>query len=127
MKAFFQNRDLNYAPVAEVTVYNPLKTKSIRLKFLIDTGFQGGILIPFKAYLSLDLNLFEKEETIAATATGTEVKLRTSKAIIEFDDENLECEAYTTLGVRRALLGREVLSRVGLLYNPPRELKFPLR
>ena len=80
-----------------------------------------------KAYLSLDLNLFEKEETIAATATGTEVKLRTSKAIIEFDDESLECEAYTTLGVRRALLGREVLRRAGLLYNPPRELKLPLR
>ena len=45
MKVYFENGDLNYAPLTEVVVYNPLKTRSVNLKLVIDTGFQGGVLL----------------------------------------------------------------------------------
>jgi len=127
MKAYFENEDLNYAPLTEVVVYNPLKTRSVNLKLVIDTGFQGGVLLPLQAYLNLRLNLMEEVEATAATATGMEVKLRVAKVIIDLGGKQFESKAYTTLGVRRPLLGREVLKRAGLLYNPPKELKFPIR
>lgn len=127
MKAYFQDKDLNYAPLAEAVVYNPLKTRGISLKLVIDTGFQGGVLLPLQAYLNLQLNLMEEVEAIAVTATGAEVKLRAAKAIIELGEEEIKCKAYTTLGVRRPLLGREVLKQAGLLYNPPKELKLQIK
>lgn len=127
MKAYFQDRNLNYAPLVEVVVYNPLKTRSVSLKLMIDTGFQGGVLLPLQAYLNLQLNLMEEVEAIAVTATGIEVKLRVAKAIIELGGKKIKCRAYTTLGVKRSLLGREVLKQAGLLYNPPRELKLPIK
>jgi len=127
MKAYFQNKDLNYAPLIEAVVYNPLKTRNISLKLVIDTGFQGGVLLPLQAYLNLQLNLMEEIEATAVTATGVEVKLRVAKAIIELGGKEIECGAYTTLGVRKPLLGREVLKQTGLLYNPPKELKLPIR
>jgi len=55
------------------------------------------------------------------------VKLRVAKAIIELSEKEIECRAYTTLGVRKPLLGREVLKQTGLLYNPPKELKLPIK
>ena len=127
MKAHFQNKDLNYAPLIEAVVYNPLKTRSASLKLVIDTGFQGGVLLPLQAYLNLQLNLMEEIEATAVTATGVEVKLRVAKAIIELSEKEIECRAYTTLGVRKPLLGREVLKQTGLLYNPPKELKLPIK
>ena len=127
MKAYFQNKDLNYAPLTEVVIYNPLRTRSVNLKLVIDTGFQGGVLLPLQAYLKLRLNLMEEIKATAVTATGVEVKLRVAKAIVDLGGKQIESKAYTTLGVRRPLLGREVLKRAGLLYNPPKELKFPVR
>ena len=126
MKLYFKNIDLNYVPIVEAILRNPIGHKSLSLELIIDTGFQGGVLIPFRNYLDLELNLFEEPKVIARTSVGGEIELRVSKVFIEFNNFKILCHAYTTLGVRRALLGREVLQRVGLLYKPPNELKLGL-
>lgn len=127
LKVYLEDNSLNYAPIIEVIISDPLREKSTKLRLVIDTGFQGGILIPLQVYLSLNLNMFEKPKASAVTATGAEIELRVAKAVVRLGDKEIECHAYTTLGVKRALLGREVLKQVGVLYNPPNELLIPLK
>jgi len=124
--AYLEDEGLNYAPVVEAVLRNPLGTRLVRLKLLIDTGFQGGVLIPLSDYLKLGLNLFEEGEAVAVTAAGAEVRLRVARGVLEIKGVGMECRVYTTLGVRRALLGREVLKRLGMLYKPPDTLRIPL-
>jgi len=44
---------------------------------------------------------------------GSEVGLSVANAIMEFGGKEFTCKAYTALGVRRPLLGREVLKQGG--------------
>ena len=120
---YFRNDEENYAPLVRARVYNVLGDREAEVEFLIDTGFQGGILIPLKTYVHLDLNLFEEQKAVAQTAVGSTIELRVSRAVVEIGETRITCTAYTALGVKRALLGREVLKKLGLLYRPPRELK----
>ena len=127
MKTYFENLNLNYAPIVEAVLRNPSGSKSARVKLIIDTGFQGGVLLPLHMYVDLRLYLFEKPHLSAITATGNRVVLRVSEVIVELGGLTVRCHAYTALGVRRSLLGREVLKEVGFLYNPPGELKLGIK
>ena len=73
--------------------------------------------------MELELHLLEEPKVMARIATGHEVELRVSRAVIRINNLSTLCTAYTTLGVRRALLGREVLKKTGLLYKPPNRLE----
>jgi len=126
MITYFRNDELNYVPIIKATLKNPLGFKSVEMEFIVDTGFQGGVLIPFRTYIDLGLNLFEEPKAIAHTATGNRIELRTSKVLIEIGRLSILCTAYTALGVRRSLIGREVLRNTGLLYKPPNELRLGL-
>ncbi len=123
MKTYFENGELNYLPIAEVTLQSPSSGKTLNIKLVIDTGFQGGVLIPLRTYLDLGLHLHEEPKVIAKTAVGGEVELRVSRVIIKVNNKGILCRAYTTLGVKKALLGREILEKLGLLYKPPNTLK----
>ncbi len=123
MKTYFINKENNYLPVVKATLHDPLYEKSVNIDLIVDTGFQGGVLIPLQTYINLNLNLFEEPKIVGKTAIGTTVELRVSKVLVEIDGTKIVCTAYTTLGVKKALLGREVLKELGLLYKPPKELK----
>jgi len=123
VKVYLRNDELNYAPIVEAEVLNPLRTQSINLAFIVDTGFQGGVLLPLKAYLMLQLHLMEEGKAVGKLASGAEAELRVSRAAVKLDCWEVECKAYTTVGVRRPLLGREVLKETGLLYEPPLKLQ----
>jgi len=118
------NRGLNYAPAIKTVVKDPLKERKVITELIIDTGFQGGVLIPIETYVSLNLNLYEELKTLARTAVGKTVELRASKAFIKVGEREVLCSAYTALNVEKSLLGREVLSKVGLLYSPPDKIGF---
>ena len=122
MKAYFEDSGLNYVPVVEAILRNPLSGRGSRLVLVVDTGFRGGVLIPLRTYLDLGLNLFEEPKVVARTAVGGEIELRVSRVLIEVNGLSITCHAYTALGVRKPLLGREVLRELGLLYKPPSEL-----
>ena len=118
------NHVSNYEPIFKTILSDPLKERKISIELIVDTGFQGGVLIPLKTYVELNLNLYEEYRTLARSAVGKSFELRTSKAFIKVGDKELLCSAYTTLNVRRSLVGREVLSKVGLLYDPPSRISF---
>ena len=48
------------APLAELTVLNPTKTKKKKVIFLIGIGFADGLLLSLRTYLELGLNLLEE-------------------------------------------------------------------
>ncbi len=123
LSTYFKDNELNYAPFVKAVLHNPLGDKSIKIDLVIDTGFQGGVLIPLHTYIDLELNLFEEPKIIAQTAIGSKIELRASKVLVEINGLNILCRAYTTLGVRKPLLGREVLKKTGLLYRPPDKLR----
>lgn len=74
----------------------------------------------------MSLNLHEEPKVIAKSAVGGEVELRVSRVVVKIGNTNVSCRAYTALNVRKSLLGREVLKKLGLLYNPPETLKVGL-
>ena len=118
------NHERNYAPAIKTTLKDPLKEREVGMELIIDTGFQGGVLIPIETYVTLNLNLYEEFKTLARTAVGKTVELRASKAFINVGGKEVLCSAYTSLNVKKPLLGREVLSKVGLLYSPPDRISF---
>ncbi len=123
MNTYFKDKELNYTPVVKAIVQNPLGTRSVEVELVIDTGFQGGVLIPLNTYVELELNLFEEPKVVARTAIGRSIELRVSKVVVKFNGLSILCSAYTTIGIRRPLVGREVLRETGLLYKPPNELR----
>ena len=125
MHAYLRDKGEVYAPIIRARLQDPLGERSIELEFLADTGFRGGVLIPLKTYVELGLSLFEEPGAMGETAVGIRVRLRSSKALVEVNGLKIPCTAYTALNVRRPLLGREVLSKTGLLYQPPKLLKLP--
>ncbi|MDT7890429.1 MAG: hypothetical protein RQ885_15820 [Desulfurococcales archaeon] len=123
MKAYYEDNVKNYLPIIRALISDPLEERSVETDMVIDTGFQGGILIPLRTHLDLNLDLFEEMKAMGETAIGGTVELRVSKVIIKLGKAKIRCSAYTTLGVKRSLMGREVLKELGLLYRPPKELK----
>lgn len=123
MKTYYEDNVKNYLPIIRALISDPLEERSVETDMVIDTGFQGGVLIPLRTYLNLNLDLFEEMKAMGETAIGGTVELRVSKVIIKLGKAKIRCSAYTTLGVKRSLMGREVLKELGLLYRPPKELK----
>lgn len=125
MKAYLRDEGSNYLPIVEVEVLNPLKTRSLNLAFVADTGFQGGVLLPLKVYVRLGLHLMEEGKAVGRLASGAAVELRVSRAVVRVGPWETLCRAYTTVGVQKPLLGREVLKETGLIYSPPDGLLLP--
>jgi clan AA aspartic protease len=123
LKTYYEDNVKNYLPIIRALISDPLEERSVETDMVIDTGFQGGVLIPLRTYLNLNLDLFEEMKAMGETAIGGTVELRVSKVIIKLGKAKIRCSAYTTLGVKRSLMGREVLKELGLLYRPPKELK----
>ncbi len=123
LSTYFKNEGRNYIPIVKATLCNPLNNKAMDIELVIDTGFRGGVLLPLKLYVDLGLYLFEEPRVFGKTATGNIVELRVSKVIVKIGGLEMLCNAYTSLGVKKSLIGREVLRKTGLLYKPPKELK----
>lgn len=118
MKAYFSNIVEPKIPIVNATLYNPLLDKKVSMDFIIDTGFAGEILIPLDIYMKLNLHLFEGVKKTGKFITGMTIKLRVSRAILDFNGIRIPCNVYTYLGVFRSLLGRKLLEKMEMIYSP---------
>jgi len=100
------------APTVAVTLFNPTKTRRREVKAKLDTGFEGGLFLPFEVYVDLGLQLFETSRVVASLATGEFTELFASRAIVVVGGLECLCSAYTTLKASKCLLGWEVLSKL---------------
>ena len=99
-------------PTLKVVVRNPVGTAEEKVLVKLDTGFSGGLFLPFETYVGLGLQLFELPPVTAVLATGETVRLSASRAVVVVGRREYPCTVYTTLRASTTLLGLEVLSRL---------------
>ena len=96
MKQTFEYRkplisDVN-APYIPLTISDPLENVKIERFGLIDTGFDGEILIPLELYNKLNLQAFEYSidvVSIAETTSGEQLRLMTANAAVKLKGDEL--------------------------------------
>ncbi len=120
------------APYLEIILSDPLETKAMELTALIDTGYDGEILIPKDVYNKLNLTAFEYSSdllSIAETASGEHLELQSSNGIIKIKGTDL----LTIITVdshgkcKETIIGRKFLeSYHTLLKGPEKELAIEL-
>ncbi|MCD6369289.1 MAG: hypothetical protein J7L38_05795 [Thermoproteales archaeon] len=112
-------------PVLEIKIYSPIKNEYAKIVAYVDTGFDGGILIPFSLYENLGLMLMEEPHLSRGVfPSGSIIKLHTAVTKIEMAGFKMNTHVYSSPFIRRKLVGREVLNSLILLLNgPQRELE----
>ena len=110
-------------PVLKVTVSDPLRRSKAGFLARVDTGFDGGLLMPLDSYVGLNLQDFEEPSAgfVARSAQGITVKLRSSRGFVGVQGEDFGCRIYTTPILLRPLLGMELLNRWKVTLDGPRE------
>lgn len=109
-------------PVMKVKVSDPSQRSSVELMTRVDTGFDGGLLIPLDQYVRLRLQEFEEPTSnfVARSAQGITVSLRASRGVVSVEGRRSECTVYSTPLLLRPLLGRELLNRWRVTFDGPR-------
>ncbi|RLE62313.1 MAG: hypothetical protein DRJ47_10870 [Thermoprotei archaeon] len=112
-------------PVLEIKIYSPIKNGYAKIVAYVDTGFDGGILIPFSLYENLGLTLVEEPHlSHGVFPSGSIIKLHTAVTEIEMAGFKMNTHVYSSPFIHRKLVGREVLNNLILLLNgPQRELE----
>ena len=123
MKSLPYERNDLPRPVLKVTVSDPLRRAKAELLTRVDTGFEGGLLIPLDNYVELGLQEFEEPTSsyVARSAQGIAVRLRSSKGIVKVEEDDIGCRVYTTPILLRPLLGMELLNRWRVTLDGPNE------
>ena len=101
-------------------------TRRIALAAAVDTGFDGGLLVPLDRYLELGLQRYEDPGGTfsARAASGVTVSLRSSKGVVGLGDRRLDAGVFTTPFLVRPIVGREVINRLLMVLDgPKRELR----
>ncbi len=109
-------------PVMKVVVSDPASRASAEVSPMVDTGFDGGLLLPLDQYLGLRLQDFEEPEGtfVARSASGLTVSLRSSRGVAAVGGARFQCNVYTSPLLIRALLGRELLNRLKVTLDGPK-------
>ncbi len=107
-------------PVLEIKIYSPVKNGYAEITAYVDTGFDGGILIPFDLYENLGFVLVEEPRPSRGVfPSGSTIKLHTAVTEIETAGFKMDAHIYSSPFIHRKLVGREVLNNLILLLNGP--------
>jgi clan AA aspartic protease len=108
------------AYVIPVVVSNPVSGAKAELESVIDTGFDGSIMVAAEAYHRLGLELRERPEDlfpVYRSLSGAFV-FRRSFASAKLAGRDMDVEVVTPLhGVGKNLIGRRVLSQFTTLLH----------
>ncbi len=108
------------APYVDLLISDPLGSKSIECSAMIDTGYDGEIVVPVKLYDDLNLSAFEYSENLfakAETITGEKFVLRTASGSVTV--KGIDVSIVTTIDTHRSLtetlIGRKFLESFDVL------------
>lgn len=114
------------APYIPLIISDPLEKQNIEEKALIDTGYDGEVLIPKTIYDKLNLRAFEYSMdvvSIAETASGEKLQLLSASAAITIKGDDLvsivtiDCHE----NCKEILIGRKYLQSYHLTLKGPEE------
>lgn len=100
-------------------------SKSENLTMIVDTGFDGGLLIPTTLYKKLGFRKYEhpaSEFPILETPTGMVLKIKSAPAKLCIDNLKIDIDVWTMPDCNEILLGLEVLEKLFLKLNGPEKV-----
>lgn len=102
------------APVVE------LEVRGVKLECLVDTGFSGGVLVPFPTFESLGLLVsMGRDEYNAVMPDGRRLPLFTSRATVTMGSSAAEAEVHSSPALHESLVGRKFLRRLVAVLDGP--------
>jgi len=120
------------APYLRIALSDPLELNSIELAALVDTGFDGEVLIPKDIYDRLNLKAFEFSSgvvSIAETAAGEHLELLSASGSIKISGHDvisiITIDSHEKC--KEVIVGRQFLeSYHTLLKGPEKKLEIAL-
>ena len=107
-------------PIVALKLGDPLGLRGIDVTARVDTGFDGGVLLPLETYLRLGLQEFEESsDLVGRTAQGTAVKLRESRGVVTLQGEQFASRVFTTPLLLKPLLGLDLLKHWRAIFDGP--------
>ena len=93
---------------------NYYETKKKKLKSLVDTGYDGDIVVPYSIYQELELNQHEYPDDqmgLIETTSGELIVLKSASAIIEFVEIDVSIVVVVDTFPRgsEVIIGRKLL------------------
>jgi len=122
----YGNETLNYqAPRMKISVKNPITGTTLTHEGLLDTGYDGLILLHWNTYVELGLRKCELPRKLWPTGvsvTGEEFPLRTAYAEVEFDGARRLVPVETYRDNTRRLIGRGFIEPHVTILDGPKKL-----
>ncbi len=102
------------APTIKFTLSDPLRNKNVITKGLVDTGYDGELLLSYTKYKELELVSFElpsSGSSIGETVTGERIEMKNSSASLELEETgiSISIEVDTFKECQEILIGRRFL------------------
>lgn len=121
--------DILAPKIPNLIIKNLLGSKQTNISVLVDTGYDGFLVVPEGIYEKLELDTFEiatDEIPIVETITGEKITLRTAHSLLEIKELLTETiiEVDTTPHCTEPLIGRQLLELfIAILNGPAKTLK----
>lgn len=123
MKYDYETINEQLHPVIKGTLFGP--SKSEKLTMIVDTGFEGHLLIPSRLYKKLGFIKYEhpvSEFPTLETVAGMVIKIRSAPAKLNIKDLKMGIDVWTMPDCSEILLGLEVINELLLKLNGPEKV-----
>ena len=123
MKYEYEMLNERLHPVIKGTLIGPSKNEELAM--IVDTGFEGHILIPTRLYKKLGFFKYEhstSEFPILETLAGMVLKIRSAPAKLCIENLKIDIDVWTMPDCNEILLGLEVLDELLLKLNGPEKV-----
>jgi len=110
-------------PVIKGFLIGPSKNEELTM--IVDTGFEGHVLIPSRLYKKLGFQKYEhssSEFPILETVAGMALKIRSAPAKLSIENLQIDIDVWTIPECNEILLGLEVLDELLLKLNGPEKV-----
>lgn len=113
------------APYTSISLKDPLSEKRSDLMALIDTGYDGNLMVPYEIFKELNLFKYqfpEDMEAIGELVTGDKIRIMSAEALITL--ENTEVDFIVLVDTfeecHEVVLGREMVNMFLMTLNGPK-------
>ncbi len=123
MKYDYETLNENVHPVITGTLVAPFRNEELTM--IVDTGFEGYLLIPYKMYRELGFSKHEhpiSEFPFIEAVTGMVTKIRSAPAKLRIGTIALCIDVWTMPDCNEILLGLDVLNKLLLKLNGPERI-----
>ncbi|HKW05539.1 MAG TPA: clan AA aspartic protease [Nitrososphaerales archaeon] len=114
---------LDFTPTVQIKLDNPLLEASFpsegSVSAVIDTGYEGFVLVPRSVFHTLGLNKLRSESRRLTMANGSPSKTQGAYAVLRIPHISLRIDGFveTLAGLEEILVGVEALSKMRVLLD----------